>query len=149
MNIKETILSIFHIRTSSEVVFNLILALIGLILGNLKVLCFENINIFLAVTAVVGFDFCIGVVSAIDRGKFQTKKALKIVYYLTTYWSLSAVVLMIEKAFPSAFFLSECILMPLLVFVTISALKNLSLLGLVPKGLLKEILDKIDKHKDE
>lgn len=149
MNIKETTLSILHIRTSSEILFNSILAFIGLILGSFKVLCLENVNIFIAVGAVVLFDFFIGVANAINKGKFQTKKALKLVYYLTTYWSLSAVVLLIEKAFPSAFFLSECIIMPLLVFVTISAIKNLSLLGLISNTLLKDILSKIDKHKDD
>jgi phage-related holin len=60
-----------------------------------------------------------------------------------------ATVLSIEKGYPSAFWLSEAIIMPILVFQVISILKNAGLLGILPKGLLTEMLEKIDKYKTD
>jgi hypothetical protein len=66
---------------------------------------------------------------------------------LVAFWLLLAVVLTIEKGFPFASFLSEAVLLPIISFSLISALKNMQILGLIENSLLNEILSKIDKHK--
>jgi hypothetical protein len=56
--------------------------------------------------------------------------------------------LSIEKAHPAAYWASEGIVLPILIFQIISALKNAAEIGLIPNGLLKELLKSIDKHKN-
>ena len=57
-------------------------------------------------------------------------------------------VLAIEKAFPSAFWLSEAIIMPILTFQIISMVKNLIILGVVNNSLAKQLFSNIDKYKE-
>lgn len=83
------------------------------------------------------------------KKRWETRKALKIIYYLTGYWLIVFIVLSIEKAHQAAFFLSEAIVLPILIFQVISMLKNASLLGVLPKGLLLKILSNIDNYKDQ
>jgi len=84
-----------------------------------------------------------------NKKDFQTNKALKLVWYLGGYYSIAFMVLFVEKAHPSAFCLSETVIMPILVFQIISISKNASLLGLIPIPVVNEILSKIDKHKNK
>ena len=56
--------------------------------------------------------------------------------------------LSIEKAHPAAYWASEGIVLPILIFQIISALKNAAEIGLIQNGLLKELLKSIDKHKN-
>jgi hypothetical protein len=53
----------------------------------------------------------------------------------------------IEKSIPGAGWLSETLLMPLVIFQLISVLKNSSMAGFVKVEVLNQILDRIDKHK--
>lgn len=116
--------------------------------GYVKVIVFDNINMFFAIFFVVLFDFFFGVWKAIKFKRFQVRKALKIVYYLTSFWMILFVVLSIEKAHPAAFWLSEAVFLPIIIFQLISALKNASIVGAIPQGLLLKVLESIDKHKD-
>ena len=147
-NLKETLISVLHIKTRMEVIFNFIFSLVGIFLGSMKVLCFENMNIFMAVTLVIFGDFVAGVGAAIKQHRFETQKLVKVLYYLVSYNALAAIILQIEKGFPSAFFLSEAFLLPLIVALFISMVKNLSLVGLVPTAILQDLLAKVDQHKD-
>ena len=56
-------------------------------------------------------------------------------------------ILVIEKSIPGAGWLSETLLMPLVIFQLISVLKNASMAGFVKVEVLNQILDRIDKHK--
>lgn len=149
MKIKDLILSIINIKSGFDFFINILVAFIGAILAYFHVLYLDNKDLFAAITLVVIGDWLSGVTLAIYKGKFETWKSLKIVYYLTAYSFTLAMVLSIEKGYPAAFWLSEAVIMPILVFQTISFLKNLSLLGLLPKSLLTDILDKIDKYKED
>jgi phage-related holin len=148
MKLKELLISIMHLKTLGDFIMAALVAIIGGIFGYFKVIYFDNVEMFEAIAWVVVIDFLAGVSVAFKSDKFQTKKALKLVYYLATYWTLLAMVLQVEKGFPSAFWLSEAIIMPILVFQVISVLKNLNLLGIIQNPLLTEILTKIDKHKE-
>jgi phage-related holin len=102
---------------------------------------------FISILFVVVLDFTFGVLKSFKLGNFETKRTFKAVYILVAFWLLLAVVLTIEKGFPFASFLSEAVLLPIISFSLISALKNMQILGLIENSLLNEILSKIDKHK--
>lgn len=148
MKIKEAIISLTHIRSFSDLFFGLMVSGLSAAFGYFKLILLDNTNLFEAITWVVLIDFFVGVILAFKRDNFQTRKAMKIIYYFATYFVLCAMVLKVEEGFPSAFWLSEAIIMPILVFQVVSILKNLSLIGVLNNTLLKEILTKIDKHKD-
>lgn len=104
---------------------------------------------FFAVFLVVVMDLAFGVARALQNGTFETKKSFKGVYRLVAFWALLAVVIAIEKGFNYIDWMSEAVMMPIIVFMLISIVKNMHLIGLIPKSLLTEILSKVDKYKDE
>lgn len=75
-------------------------------------------------------------------------KSTKGVYYIVGYSAIVAVVLSIQKGFPAAGFLDEAVVLPILIFQLVSILKNASLLGVLPQGLLLQLLENIDNYKD-
>ena len=140
-----------HLKTlfiKYPTLINLSATIIASLLAYMQVIIIDNINMFVAIFWVVLLDFVFGVIRAIKRHKFETRKAMKIVYYLSTYWAVLFVVLSIEKAHPAAYWVSEAIILPILIFQVISALKNAAEIGLIPNGLLKELLKNIDRHKN-
>tara|TARA_R110002096_G_C14661308_1_gene728016 strand:+ start:18608 stop:19012 length:405 start_codon:yes stop_codon:yes gene_type:complete len=121
---------------------------IGAMLSELINTMLDARHQFMAIAVVVIFDSVFGIAKAFKQGNFETKKALKAVYMLVAFWFLLATTLTIEKGFPFASFLSEAIILPILLFQMISALKNMQLLGLVDGKILNKILSNIDKHKE-
>jgi phage-related holin len=103
---------------------------------------------YLAMVAVVFLDGFFGVIAGIKREGFQTRKAIKVLVTLVTWIIFLSVLLVVEKGYPAASWLSETILLPFLVFQIMSALKNASNAGFIKASLLKQILEKFDKHKD-
>lgn len=148
MKIKEYILSIMHIRTLFDFLVSFFVASTAGIAAYFKVIYLDDPNVFQAIAWVVFVDFGVGISLAFKRDNFQTKKALKVVYYLVAYSVLAAMVLKVEDGFPSAFWLSEALIMPILIGQIISTAKNLHLLGIIKNKTLADILTKIDKHKD-
>ncbi len=116
--------------------------------GYFNIIVTDNVNLFMCVWVVVVGDWLFGTALAIQNKKWETRKALKIVYYLVGYWLILFIVLAMEKAHPAAFFMSEAVVLPILLFQVISMLKNASLVGVLPKGLLLKILQNIDNYKD-
>ncbi|MBP6567169.1 MAG: phage holin family protein [Saprospiraceae bacterium] len=152
---KDFFLSALHIRTYPDIVFNLFLTITGAMIGYLSILVMDNQDAFIAILGVVLLDWVFGmakaVVTKLPNGKssFEIKKAMRFVYYIATYWSLLAVMLTIERGFSFASWLSEAIMLPIIVFQMISVLKNASHLNLIPKGVLLQILENIDNYKDQ
>ena len=103
---------------------------------------------YLAMVAVVFLDGFFGVIAGIKREGFQTRKAIKVLVTLVTWIIFLSVLLVVEKGYPGASWLSETILLPFLVFQLMSALKNASNAGFIKADLLNQILEKFDKHKD-
>lgn len=103
---------------------------------------------FLAILLVVLMDAFFGIAKSFKLGNFETRRTFKAVYRLVGFWALLATVLTIEKGFPFASFLSEGILLPILLFQLISTLKNMQLVGLISNSQLMNILKNIDKHKE-
>lgn len=148
---KTILLSIAHLRSISEGIFNFFATIIASVFGYYNVIVATNTPLFAAVTIVVVADWIFGILRILIRKneEFETRKALKIIYYLFAYNTIVFVILAIEKAQPSAFFLDETIVLPIILFQLISMLKNISLLGWIPQGLLLQILSNIDNYKEK
>lgn len=141
--------SIAHVRSVKEFLANALITVVAFVFGYFKVICLDNQNLFIAIAVVVIVDWIFGVVLSFKNQAFETQKALKIIYYLCAYWLILFAVLSIEKGYPSAFWLSEAIIMPILTFQIISMVKNLILLGIVNNSLAKEMFKNIDKYKEK
>lgn len=102
---------------------------------------------FIAILCVILLDTTLAMIKAYKSSTFETNKSFKAVIMLVLFWALLATVLIIEKGFPFVSFLSEAVIVPILLFQIISIIKNLSLLGYINNELAKKILSNIDNHK--
>ena len=107
----------------------------------------DNVEQYLAIVGVLLLDGLFGMIAGCKREGFKTYKALKILKSLVTWIVILTVILMVEKGFTGAGWMSETIIIPFMVFQLISALKNASMAGLIKIEELNKILDRIDKHK--
>lgn len=143
----DKLLSVVHVRSTYELISNFFLTAFAFVAGYFKLIATDNINVFMAITIVVLGDWTFGTLNAIKENNWQTKKAMKLFWYLTVYNILAGMILVVEKGFPSAFFLSEAIMLPIIIFMFISTLKNICLLGLITNKQFKKLLDNIDSYK--
>ena len=112
-------------------------------------LTMDNVEQYLAVTALVFMDGFFGIMAGIKREGFKTYKAIKVLKTLFSWTLILTVLLMIEKGFTGTGWLSETVIIPFIAFQLISALKNASMAGLMNQKELNSILDRIDKHKGD
>ena len=112
-------------------------------------LTMQNAEQYLAVATLIFADGFFGVIAGTKREGFKTYKALKILKTLVFWIIILTLILVIEKSIPGAGWLSETILMPLVVFQLISVLKNASMSGFIKMDAVNQILDRIDKHKGD
>ena len=122
---------------------------IGFICSYFMELTMQNAEQYLAIATLIFADGFFGVIAGIKREGFKTYKALKILKNLVFWFISLTLILVIEKSIPGAGWLSETILMPLVVFQLISALKNVSMAGFIKMDVLNIVLDRIDKHKGD
>ena len=112
-------------------------------------LAMENSEQYLAVVAVIFMDGFFGVIAGIKKEGFKTYKAIRILKTLVAWIITLTALIMVEAGFKGTSWLSETILIPLIVFQVISALKNAEQAGFIKNEALTAILDKIDKHKTQ
>jgi hypothetical protein len=110
-------------------------------------LAIENSEQYLAVVAVIFMDGFFGIIAGTKREGFKTYKAVKILKTLTAWIITLTALLMVEAGFKGTSWLSETILIPLIIFQVVSALKNAEQAGFIKNEALSAILDKIDRHK--
>jgi len=120
---------------------------IGFICSYFMELTMQNAEQYLAISTLVFADGFFGIIAGIKREGFKTYKAIKILRTLLFWIIMLTVILVIEKSIPGASWLSETMLMPLVVFQLISTVKNASMAGFIKVDVLNQILDNIDKHK--
>ena len=120
---------------------------LGFICSYFMELTMQNAEQYLAVATLVFADGFFGIIAVIKREGFKTYKAIKILRTLIFWVIMLTLILVIEKSIPGAGWLSETILMPLVVFQLISTVKNASMAGFIKADVLNKILDSIDKHK--
>ena len=121
--------------------------ILGFICSYFLELTMQNAEQYLAVATLVFADGFFGVIAGIKREGFKTYKAIKILKTLIFWVVVLTLILVIEKSIPGAGWLSETMLMPLIVFQLISTIKNASMSGFIKADVLNKILDRIDKHK--
>jgi len=107
----------------------------------------DNTNQYLAIVAVIFMDGFFGIIAGVKREGFKTYKAIKVLKTLVAWITTLTVLLMVEQGFKETAWLSETILIPLIVFQLISSLKNAADAGFIKNELLAQILEKIDQHK--
>ena len=110
-------------------------------------LTMDNAEQYLAIVAVLLLDGFFGVWAGVKREGFKTYKALKVLKNISAWVIILTVILMVEKGFLGAGWMSETIIIPFMVFQLISALKNASMAGFIKMDELNKILDRIDNHK--
>ena len=120
---------------------------LGFICSYFMELTMQNAEQYLAITTLVFADGFFGIIAGIKREGFKTYKAIKILRTLIFWIVMLTLILVIEKSIPGAGWLSETMLMPLVIFQLISTLKNASMAGFIKASVLNKILDNIDKHK--
>ena len=120
---------------------------LGFICSYFMELTMQNAEQYLAITTLVFADGFFGIIAGIKREGFKTYKAIKILRTLIFWVVMLTLILVIEKSIPGAGWLSETVLMPLVIFQLISTVKNASMAGFIKADVLNKILDSIDKHK--
>jgi len=106
-----------------------------------------NAEQYLGLIAVVFIDGFFGIAAGIKREGFQTRKAVRVLQRAIGWVMFLTAILMVEKGFTGAAWLSEAIIIPFIVLQLISALKNASMAGFIKAEELNKILDRIDNHK--
>jgi hypothetical protein len=120
---------------------------LGFICSYFMELTMQNAEQYLAITTLVFADGFFGIIAGIKREGFKTYKAIKILRTLVFWVIMLTLILVIEKSIPGASWLSETMLMPLVIFQLISTIKNASMAGFIKADIVNQILDSIDKHK--
>ena len=110
-------------------------------------LAMDNANQYLAIVAVIFMDGFFGIIAGVKREGFKTYKAIKVLKTLVAWIITLTALIMVEAGFKGTSWLSETILIPLIIFQVISALKNAEQAGFIKNEALSAILDKIDRHK--
>jgi len=112
-------------------------------------LSLSNWEQYFALTLSICIDGVFGIINGTKKEGFKTFKALKIFKSLFTWILILTCILVTEKAFPEASWLSETFIIPVITFMFISSLKNASQSGFIQAELLNTILEKIDQHKNK
>ena len=120
---------------------------LGFICSYFMELTMQNAEQYLAITTLVFADGFFGIIAGIKREGFKTYKAIKILRTLIFWVIMLTLILVIEKSIPGAGWLSETMLMPLVIFQLISTIKNASMAGFIKADVVNQVLDRIDKHK--
>tara|TARA_B100000900_G_C20335654_1_gene616044 strand:- start:213 stop:629 length:417 start_codon:yes stop_codon:yes gene_type:complete len=120
---------------------------IGFICSYFMELTMQNAEQYLAIATLIFADGFFGIIAGIKREGFKTYKALKILRTLVFWIIILTVILVIEKSISGASWLSETIVVPLIVLQLISVLKNASMAGFIKMNVVNTILDRIDNHK--
>ena len=132
---------------STSIIILLPSMILGFICSYFLEITIQNAEQYLAITTLVFADGFFGIIGGIKREGFKTYKAIKILKTLIFWVLILTLILVIEKSIPGAIWLSETMLMPLVIFQLISVIKNASMAGFIKAEVLNKILDRIDKHK--
>lgn len=137
-----------HMKTSIFVKITLPVLTMSFILSYVWNLSLSNWEQYFALTLSICVDGVFGIINGTRKEGFKTFKALNILKSLFTWLLMLTCILVTEKAFPQASWLSETFIIPVIIFMFISSLKNASQSGFIKAELLNKIMEKIDTHKN-
>lgn len=104
---------------------------------------------YLVILALVAVDFFTGAGNAWRRGKFETRKAQRVLYKLAGYTLLLAAAHNLGKYEALLAWLPQTIFVPLALLLILSLTKNLSLLGWIPEPVAQWLEKRVDAYKNE
>ena len=130
-------------------VWKFIVTAFSLIFSYVYQLALPHASIFFTIIGICFFDWGLGMALAFKRGKWESRRAVKVFVYILVYSFLLLILAQIEQAFVTAVWVVEGIMLPIILIQLVSVLKNLNKLGLISNELLNSFLAKIDKNKDD
>ena len=104
---------------------------------------------YFALIGLIIFDHITGVSLAFKNNRFETRKALRIIWTLLSHTALLLLSNQLSKGSASLFWLNEAVFVPLVLVNLLSLVKNLSLLGFIKKGFTEFFYKKIDAYKND
>lgn len=146
--ISEVLNSMTHSENPLGQFLHVVIAFIAAIVVKATGLVMDNSDEYIAIGVVVLVDSLSGIYASIIKRNFETRKALKMVWYFVAYCGILTCCIVMERVYVSVFWLSEAIVMPILFFQVISILKNFKRAGLINNALFDKIISEIDKYKD-
>lgn len=121
---------------------------IAIILGVIEANVWSPAQGYLTVVALIVADFITGVSLAAKRKQIETRKAMRIVYKIIAYTTIMAFAHNLAKNEPLLFWLTDAVFFPIALILFLSLIKNLSLLGYIPKDVATMLYKNIDKYKN-
>jgi phage-related holin len=104
---------------------------------------------FYALLALITADHVSGVYRAWIYNRFETRKALRIIWTLLTHVFLLSFASNLAKGSSALYWLDEGVFVPLVIVNLLSFVKNLSLLGFVKKEFASILYRKVDLYKND
>jgi len=120
---------------------------IGFICSYFMELTLDHLDQYLAISTLIFVDGFFGIIAGVKREGFKTFKALKILRTFFYWILILTAILAIESSFPKIHWLSETLIIPLILIQLLSALKNASMAGFISNDILNSLLNQIDIHK--
>lgn len=148
---KETIInsiSLNHLGLDAKLVLSITGAFISFLSGLTEVIIKAEYQ-FVAVTATVLFTWLTGMYTAYKQDRFNFDEAAKVLLYMVLYNGFLFLLLLIERGYEFASFLSEAIVLPILVNEIIKILTHFNALGLITSEKLKQIINKVDPYHNK
>lgn len=148
IDIVESILSL-KLKTSVWLVTVLGTFTIGSVGSFITEWVFTPSESFLALIGVIVMDHLSGMYRAYKNHSFETKKALRIFWTLLSHTALLSFSYNMAKGSDMFENMSQGIFLSLCSVNLLSLIKNMSLLGWIPKGLADWLYKRIDVYKNE
>ena len=143
--------SVFSLNMKLEILFTTLLGgfSVGAISGFTADWIFEPAASFYFLLLLISADHFTGMTVAWRRGKFETRKSLRVFWTLLAHTALLIFATNLARGSIALYFLNEAVFVPLVLVNMISLVKNLSLMGLVNKHFAPMFYKKIDVYKNE
>lgn len=154
-SIKQLTIDVFQMSTSLKVYINLSVSLTVGFISYFEKLYLSSEQAISSILVLLVVDWFFGVANALNtvnkdgKSMFKTGKSLKIIVYMISYAMLIVMLTNLEQSFSFLGWLVEAVMIPIILGHIISILKNMALLGIITNAQFKDILKRIDGHKDE
>jgi len=143
--------SVFSLNLKMEILLTTIFGgfTFGAVTGFTANWIFEPAISFYFLLLLIAADHFTGMSVAWRRGKFETRKALRVFWTLLAHTWLLVFATNLSRGSVALYWLNEGIFVPLVLVNMISLVKNLSLMGLVNKQFTVLFYKKVDTYKNE
>lgn len=147
----EILQSILSLKLKNDILMTTIFGgfSIGALTGIVGDWIFEPAVSYYTLIALIFCDHISGIVLAFKNDKFETRKALRILWTMLSHTGLLVFATNLSKGSASLTWLNEAVFVPLVIVSMLSLVKNLSLLKLINPVFAEIFYKKIDAYKNE